>query len=138
MGDKLISNIKERVLMIAENRGINKAEFFSDLGLSYANFKGIQKQSALSSDALAMILSKYKEINPAWLIVGEGEMLRNTPLMAEREETYLSAELEGVSNAVIDSMQRVIASQEITIRSQEKTISSLEKQIAFLEREEKI
>lgn len=121
--------------MIAESKGINKAEFFSDLGLSYANFKGVQKQSALSSDALAMILSKHKDVDPAWLLVGEGEMLRDTPRVEESAETYLHAELEGISNAVIDSMQRVISAQEVTIKSQEKTVFSLEKQILFLERE---
>ena len=135
MKDKIISNIKERVVLIAEKKGVNKLDFFNELGLSYGNFKGVQKQSALSSDALAMILSVHKDISPSWLIVGEGEMFRGTSNIEERAETYLNAELEGVSNAVIHSMQRVISSQEVTIKSQEKTIFSLEKQLALLERE---
>lgn len=135
MKDKIVSNIKDRVVRIAEVKGVNKMDFFNDLGLSYGNFKGVQKQSALSSDALAMILSRHKDINPAWLLIGEGEMLRNVPVTEERAETYLNAELEGVSNAVINAMERVISSQEVTIKSQEKTIVSLEKQLALLERE---
>ncbi|MBL1410231.1 hypothetical protein [Sphingobacterium faecale] len=135
MKEKIIYNIKDRVVRIAQEKGINMLEFFSQLGLSYGNFKGVQKQSALSSDALAMILSVHKDISPAWLLVGEGEMFRKTPQIEERAETYLNAELEGVSNAVILSMERVITSQETTIKSQEKTIVSLEKQLALLERE---
>lgn len=136
MKEKIIYNIKDRVVLIAQEKGINMLDFFNELGLSYGNFKGVQKKSALSSDALAMILSVHKDVNPAWLLLGEGEMFRSdNSKTEERAETYLNAELEGVSNAVINSMQRVISSQEVTIKSQEKTISSLEKQLALLERE---
>lgn len=135
MKEKIIYNIKDRVVQIAQEKGINMLDFFNELGLSYGNFKGVQKKSALSSDAVAMILSIHKDISPAWLIVGEGEMFRGDQKTEERAETYLNAELEGVSNAVINSMQRVISSQEVTIKSQEKTVTSLEKQIALLERE---
>lgn len=135
MKEKIIYNIKDRVVLIAQEKGINMLDFFNELGLSYGNFKGVQKKSALSSDALAMILSVHKDVSPAWLLAGEGEMFRDDNKMEERAETYLNAELEGVSNAVINSMQRVIASQDVTIKTQEKTIASLEKQIALLERD---
>ncbi|TDQ75426.1 hypothetical protein [Sphingobacterium yanglingense] len=135
MKEKIVYNIKDRVVRIAQEKGINMLEFFNELGLSYGNFKGVQKQSALSSDALAMILSVHKDISPAWLLVGEGEMFRDAVHTEERNETYLNAELEGVSNAVIHSMQRVISSQEVTIKSQEKTIAALEKHLTLLERE---
>lgn len=130
-----MSNIKDRVLMIASSRKINKVDFFKDLGLSYANFKGAQKQSSLGSEAVATILSKYNDISPEWLVTGEGEMQRDTLRVNERPETYLHAELEGISNAVIHSMQQVISAQEVTIKSQEKTIYSLDKQIVILEHE---
>lgn len=72
--EKKISNIKDRVLKIAENKGIPKEIFFSELGVSYANFKGIQKQSGLNSDTIDKIISKYPEVNLNWLIMGIGEM----------------------------------------------------------------
>src|SRR5690606_21924436 len=71
-----MTNIKERVLLISESKGIHKTEFFRVLGLSYANFKGVQKNSALGSDAISTILSNYPDISPEWLITGAGEMLR--------------------------------------------------------------
>jgi len=78
--DKKISKIKERVLYISDYYGISREKFFENLGFSYANFKGTQKNTSLNSDALATILSKYPEVNSNWLITGEGEMLKANPL----------------------------------------------------------
>lgn len=121
-----MSSIKERVLLIAESKGQSKAEFFRDLGLSYANFKGIQKSSALNSDAIVSILSKHYDIDPAWLVTGEGEMYREGAASA-RDKTEIYAEPEEESS-LIDALKLAIASQQ-------KTIQSLEKQIHILEEE---
>lgn len=69
-----MTTIKERVLQIAEYKEIKKESFFNSLGVSYANFKGIQKKSALSSDTIDIILSKYPDISPIWLISDKGDM----------------------------------------------------------------
>src|SRR5690606_270597 len=134
--DKIMSNIKERVLLIAESKRINKTTFFKDLGLSYANFKGIQKASALSSEAVAIILSKYHDISPAWLIAGEGNMYREDPIaVQDKTERYVSQKDEGTDMAVIDALYKVIDALETTVRSQEKTITFLEKQLSAVEKE---
>ncbi|MDM1057895.1 S24 family peptidase [Myroides odoratimimus] len=69
-----MTTIKDRVLQIAEYYGIKKELFFKELELSYANFKGKQKESALSSDAIDKILTKYPNISTNWLVKGEGEI----------------------------------------------------------------
>lgn len=84
--DNLSLTVKERILLIAGHAKLSKIEFFKDLGMSYANFKGEQKKSGLSSDALLKILIKYPEIDPSWLLLGEGEMVRNK----SRKETIIS------------------------------------------------
>jgi hypothetical protein len=71
-----MTNIKERVLYISEIKGVKRELFFEQLGLSYANFKGIQKKSALSSDAIDKIITKYNDIDANWLITGKGSMLK--------------------------------------------------------------
>lgn len=113
-------NIKERILHVAEQKGRQKVSFFNDLGLSYANFKGPQKLSALSSDTLVVILRKYPEISPAWLLMGEGEMLRKALAVSEKSGA--------------DVIMPETTAQQL-IQAQEKTIRSLERQIEFLERE---
>ncbi len=72
-----MTNIKERILHISDLKGIKKEDFFKDLGFSYANFKGIQKKSALGSDSIDIILSKYPDIDANWLLTGKGEMLKD-------------------------------------------------------------
>ena len=72
----IFSNIKERVLYISENKGITREKFFEDLGITYGNFKGKAKEKALSSDVLAKIITKYPDVNPEWLLTGNGEMLK--------------------------------------------------------------
>ncbi len=83
-----MTTIKDRVLQISDYKGIAKQKFFKELGLSYANFKGIQKKSALNSDAIDKILTSYSEINYEWLISGKGSMIKE-------EKPYLPSHLIG-------------------------------------------
>ena len=39
------SYIKERILFVAEYKGISKEKFVSELGMTYGNFKGDNKKS---------------------------------------------------------------------------------------------
>lgn len=84
-----MTNIKERVLYFIENQGEKKETFFEDLGMSYANFKGVQKKSALGSDKIDKILSKYPNLNLEWLFSGKGEMLKsgNTNTETSKEKS---------------------------------------------------
>lgn len=126
-----MSNIKERVLLIAESKNIRKADFFKDLGLSYANFKGIQKTSALNSDAIVTILSRYPDIAPEWLITGRGEMFRQGGTVA-RDNTQFYDEpviVNEIETTLIDALQLVIATQEKTIKSLESQVSTLEREL---------
>lgn len=71
-----MTNIKDRVLYVAEIKGVNREIFFEELGMSYSNFKGIQKKSALSSDSIDKILTKYSDIDANWIITGKGDILK--------------------------------------------------------------
>lgn len=75
--DKKISNIKERVLYITDFKGVAKEDFFKKIDMTYGSFKGVQKKSALNSDAIDKILSIYPDIDANWLLTGKGEMLKD-------------------------------------------------------------
>ena len=121
-------NVKERVLLIAERKGISKTEFFKDVGLSYANFKGDQKNTALSSDAMIAILTRHPDISPVWLLMGEGKMMRSAETVSpEPQIAVTSSEGSSVS-------KQLVAALEQTIKAQEKTISALEGQVVLLNR----
>ncbi|WP_343570846.1 hypothetical protein ACLCDV_24550 [Sphingobacterium sp. Lzh-3] len=122
-------NVKERVLLIAETKGISKTEFFKEVQLSYANFKGGQKNTALSSDAMVAILSKHPDISPAWLLMGEGTMMRkderNVVSAPPAETAPATAEGLGIYRQLVNALEQ-------TVKAQEKTIQSLEGQVSLL------
>lgn len=130
-----MSGVKERVLLIAESKGVSKALFFEGLGLSYANFKGVQKFSALSSDAMIAILTKYNDVCPSWLLMGTGEMYKHSNGDERVSAEYVNQRVDDHSIKMDEAMNKVINALEQTIRTQEKTILALEKQIGFLEKE---
>lgn len=68
--------IKERILQIAETKGIAKQKFCESLGLSYSAFKGKNKKSPLNSDSIETLLTMYSDVNPEWLLTGIGEMFK--------------------------------------------------------------
>jgi phage repressor protein C with HTH and peptisase S24 domain len=86
-----MTNIKERVLQVSDYYKVKKEKFFEELKLSYANFKGIQKNSALSSDAIDIILSKYSDISAEWLVTGRGSMLKQNTSPKQYEENHSSS-----------------------------------------------
>lgn len=75
------SNIKGRVLQVAELYNVSKEKFCKEIGVTYGNFKGQALKTPLNSNAVANILAKYRDINPRWLILGEGDMTDGVNVM---------------------------------------------------------
>jgi phage repressor protein C with HTH and peptisase S24 domain len=74
--DKIFSPIKGRIIQFIERQSITKDNFFEKTGVSASNFKGKGAESELGGEKIAKILTSYPELNPSWLITGEGAMLR--------------------------------------------------------------
>jgi len=111
--DKKITTIKERILQYIEYKGFKKEDFFNELGFSYANFKGIQKKSALASSAIDKIITKYPEINLRWLITGEGVMTKTYSLDKKEAENIVEEsapvyESDALKDERIRSLEREI------------------------------
>ena len=73
-----MTTIKDRVLQISDYKGVSKEKFFEELEVSYGNFKGKAKESALNSNILEKIIAKMPEISAEWLLTGKGEMLKSS------------------------------------------------------------
>ena len=84
--DNKKTNIKERVLQIAKNQGIGVEKFFASIESSYSNFKGEQKKTALGSDTIDKIVSKYPDVDLNWLITGNKSESDEFLPMLTREE----------------------------------------------------
>ncbi len=91
--------------------------FFSDLELSYANFKGRQKKTGLNSDTIDKIISKYPEISTDWLVLGKGEMLKSensntTETLEESEKKQYEAKINLLEKNLKDKDKIIILQEE--------------------------
>lgn len=118
--------IKEKILSYLEATGKVKADFYKAIGASPSNFKGAGKNSALSSDKIAEILTLYPDLSPDWLLNGIGEMLRvpgvtNTPATPP------------VPLTLEDKLLTMLNDRETTIRLQAEELGQLRERIKQLE-----
>lgn len=81
-----LSNIKERILYLAENVEVSKQEFFRKINITYGNFTGDKKKRPINSDTIENILLSYPETNPEWLLTGKGEMLKEKTNAVRKEQ----------------------------------------------------
>ena len=75
--------MKERIIKIMECERMGQAQFASAIGIQRAAMSHIiSGRNNPSLDVMTKILHRYPQINPDWLLLGKGEMLRdNTPAM---------------------------------------------------------
>lgn len=75
--EEKFTNIKERILYFAKYQGISLEIFFEQIGMTYGSFKGKSKETPINSNALANIIAIYPDVNPEWLLTGQGSMLKD-------------------------------------------------------------
>lgn len=73
--DKFITNIKSRVIEVANFKGVSLEKFFLELGVTYGSFKGKHKKTSLNSSVIERLHQLYPDINLEWLISGRGSMV---------------------------------------------------------------
>lgn len=70
--------ILERIKDFIDTKGISVSAFERSIGMSNASFgKSLKNGGAIGTDKLENILNAYPEINPNWLITGNGSMLKS-------------------------------------------------------------
>lgn len=80
--------IKERIIQLIEYKDIGKEDFYKKIGMTSANFRGSAKKSPLNSNAIENILSEIPDVNPNWLLTGEGEMLKSEKVTTNHLPTF--------------------------------------------------
>ncbi|MDY3529055.1 XRE family transcriptional regulator [Riemerella anatipestifer] len=72
--------VVDRIFQIIEYKGITKTNFYREVGLSNGF---LDKVKDVGVSKLDLILKKYPEISPEWLITGKGEMLKNNDTITQ-------------------------------------------------------
>ena len=76
--------LKDRILQFIKYKGISKNKFYIQTGISNGT---LDKKSGLSMDSVEKFYSTYKEINPEWILTGEGEMLKSQNIVYQPQES---------------------------------------------------
>lgn len=76
-------NIRERVLLVAESKGVKISVLEKQLNVSRSYFRNTK---SVSAEAVARLLALYTDINPDWLLNGKGSMLRSESEQQESKD----------------------------------------------------
>ncbi|APD06539.1 hypothetical protein UJ101_01008 [Flavobacteriaceae bacterium UJ101] len=76
---KKFSKIKLNILKYIEYKGYSKRKVYLDTGIANGV---LDKETGLSEKNIELFISTYSEVNPTWLLTGEGNML-NIPSIPE-------------------------------------------------------
>ena len=119
-----MNTIKDRILGIIEANGMTQYRFETLCGLSSGYIKSIGED--VGSTKLAKILSKFPNISPDWLLLGEGEMLRK-----DDNCNYQSAQGVDISQTMINGRPDIVTLVE-QLRMKDEQIRHLQEQSAKL------
>lgn len=68
------SLIKHNILLYLDNKGITKYKFYKETGIA----RGVLDQdTGMSEENTARFISYYSDVNPIWLLTGNGRMLKD-------------------------------------------------------------
>ena len=72
-----------------ENEGISKLECYRNTGMTNSV---LSKKEGLSEDNLLRFISYYRDVNPGWLLTGEGDMLVSQENISEKKDNSKTTE----------------------------------------------
>ena len=84
-----ISPIKQRILFFASTLGISKRDFYAKIGVSRGT---LESKTGITEDVVTKFFATYPEVSVEWLMTGEGEMLKNSPLYKEKNKKNIDKE----------------------------------------------
>ena len=117
------SSVKERLLIFLRYLGESQKKFEMACGLSNGYINNIK--ISISPSKLDKITSKHPELNPGWLMTGEGEMLKNSTTQTSSGDN--SPNISGNGNHVNNAATIDKALDEIA--EQRKLVSKSQEQI---------
>lgn len=115
-----MSQIKERIIQLIDNLGIKRDFFFKKIGMAASSFRSSAQKTPLNSDAIANILSEIPQVNPDWLLTGQGSMLRTTTQVESPNTTQ-----QPLNDDIITLLKEQLKEKEKRIEEQAQEIGML-------------
>lgn len=86
-----MGSLVNRIGLYAEKKGISIRKIEVEIGASNGTLsKAINKEKDVLSEWIVLFIKRFPEVNPAWLLTGEGNMLISEfqSLSLEKENLY--------------------------------------------------
>lgn len=119
--------IQERILQYIDNKDITPYKFCKDLDFPMGY---LSKRGAIRTDNYLKIIKYYTDINPEWLLTGEGSMLKE-----EEEKNIVSQALPAANDEVSTLLREKAAMLEAIIKEKEEKEVMYKEKIMALENE---
>lgn len=116
------NHTKVRILQYLKYKDISIRKFSEKISISPSNFNEKNMPSALSGDILSRILTTYEELNPDWLLLGKGEMLRS-----DAQKT-VSSSADSVPWSRYDAAQQEIGALRTRLEQSAESVARLLKE----------
>ena len=112
--------VKERLKLFIKHLGISEREFCRRVGVGSAYIQSIRK--SIMPDTLQQITIQFPQLNPIWLMMGDGEMLLPEEKPEEKVPEVTPSE---ILLKLLDDAQNEKARLLSIIESQQRTIERL-------------
>lgn len=73
--------VKERILQLADDKGLSKQAFLKKAGIRRGLLDGDKIQQGVSDRQLVAILMAFPDVNIEWLLTGDGQMYKPTVVL---------------------------------------------------------
>lgn len=100
-----MSDIISRIKQVIEYKGISERKFSSEIGVSNGF---LNKVSDVGCSKLNKIVETYPEINPTWLLTGNGEMIESIRNTQENPDIELSSDIISNIRQIRYLYQRIV------------------------------
>ena len=104
-----METLKERLIEFIDSKGMSRRSFLLSCGFSESYLNNISK--GISYDAIEKIKSKYPELSMPWLVLGEGEMLRESDMLRIHNPPYP----ESINENVVVPLYDIEAAANLTM-----------------------
>jgi hypothetical protein len=99
------SLVKKNILQYIDRKGISRYNFYKETGIT----RGILDQNnGMSEENIAKFLVCFKDVNPEWLLIGKGKMLKSSEAAAPAKTKSHPAPAADYKEKYISRLEEVV------------------------------